>query len=59
MGEDKARQGYCTVLQRYDTGDVLAVQVYRDGTGLEGEIIGRGLEPIRTTENDTGELSVS
>lgn len=59
VGEDGTVQEYCDVLQRYDTGDVLAVQVYRDGTVLEGEINGRGLEPVEETENDAGESNGS
>lgn len=55
VGEDGTIREYCNVLQRHSTGDVLTIQVYRDGTVLEGEINGRKLEPVNDAENDARE----
>lgn len=52
VGEDGTVREYCNVLQRHSTGEILAIQVYRDGTVLEGEINGRKLEPVSDIEND-------
>lgn len=55
VGEDGTVREYCNVLQRHSTGDVLAIQVYRDGTVLEGEINGRKLESVSDIDNDARE----
>lgn len=50
MAGDGTMREYCRVLRSHEAGDVLSVQVYRDGTILEGEINGRELEPIEGEE---------